>query len=55
MLIQNKAKLHRDDIEKKMHSNGKKNNSDHSIFKIATYTYGSDAKKFLYLSQLKND
>jgi hypothetical protein len=55
MLIQKKAKSRRDqEVESEMNSNGK-NNSNHSLFKISPYSYGSDAKKWLYLSQLKED
>jgi hypothetical protein len=55
MLIQKREKPHRDqEIESEMNFI-RKNNSNHSHFKICPYSYGSDAKKWLYLSQLKVD
>ncbi|MEJ2293958.1 MAG: hypothetical protein P8Y23_04250 [Candidatus Lokiarchaeota archaeon] len=55
MLIQKRKKLHRNqDLESELHSI-RKNNSNHSLFKISPYSYGSDAKKWLYFSQLKED
>jgi hypothetical protein len=55
MLIQKKKKFHGDqEFENEINSNGRKN-SNHSLFKISLYSYGSDAKKWLYLSQLNED
>lgn len=55
MLIQKKAKSRRDqEFESEMNFI-RKNNSNHSHFKICPYSYGSDAKKWLYLSKLKED
>ena len=55
MLIHKKQKLHRkQEFESEMNSNGK-DHSNHSLFKISPYSYGSDAKKWLYISQLKED
>lgn len=56
MLIKEKVVFFKDqERSEESYSNGEKNNSHRSIFKISLYDYGSDAKKLIYLSKLKNE
>ena len=56
MLIEEKVKFHKiEEISKELPSNGKKHNSHRSLFNISIYTYGSNAKKLIYLFKLKNE
>ena len=56
MLIEEKVRFHRiEEISKELPPNGKKNNIHRCLFNISIYTYGSNAKKLMYLSKLKNE